>query len=391
MILFPVFQISFFTLFFCYIGYGGLIFIINTVRKLLVSRPGVVQEMEDPDVTLIIAAYNEATILRQKIKNCLDIDYPANKLRIIFVTDGTTDDSEQLVTGESSVTLLHQSERRGKLAAIIRAMKQVNDPIVVFSDANTMLNRECIRKIVSHYTDPHIGGVAGEKKIIRNAESSAIGEAEGLYWKYESFMKQQDADFNTVAGAAGELFSIRTHLFQPPAADIILDDFVISMKVCLQGYKIAYEPAAYASELPSASLKEEAKRKTRISAGAFQAMGYLREALNFFKFPLLSFQYFSRRILRWVFCPWMLIVLLLSNLVIVVQPFAPLYYYWFFIGQLLFYLMAIIGWILIRSGKRIGIFAVPYYFLFMNFCMIAGFIRFLQKKQTVLWEKAERM
>ncbi|MEO5563759.1 MAG: glycosyltransferase family 2 protein [Chitinophagaceae bacterium] len=346
--------------------------------------------MEWPPVTIIIAAYNEAPILPQKLENTLAIDYPSDKLHIVFVTDGSTDGSDKIIADYKGVKLSHQREREGKLAAITRVMRGVETPFVLFSDANTMLNKECVRKIMLHYNDPATGGVAGEKKIASSQERSAIGEAEGLYWQYESFMKKLDADFNTVVGAAGELFSIRTELFDPPGKNFLLDDFVISMKVCLKGYKINYEPGAFATEFPSASLHEEAKRKIRISAGAYQTIGYLKECLNFFKHPLLSFQYISRRLLRWVFCPLMLVLALVMNLLIVTDDTSHIFYSWFLYVQLFFYALAFIGWLQLLSGRSIGIVAVPFYFLFMNYCLVRGFIRFLKKDQSVLWEKSLR-
>jgi poly-beta-1,6-N-acetyl-D-glucosamine synthase len=337
---------------------------------------------------MIIAAYNEAPYLQQKLENTLSIDYPRELLQIIFVTDGSTDGSENVITGIKGVEVSHQGKREGKLAAINRIMRGVKNHYIVFSDANTMLNKECLKKMMMHYVDGKTGGVAGEKKIIR--DRSAIGEAEGLYWKYESFMKQQDASFHTVVGAAGELFSIRRDLFEPPDDGFILDDFVISMKICLKGYKIKYEPGAFATEFPSASLQEEAKRKIRISAGAYQSIGYLRDCLNFFKHPLLSFQFISRRLLRWVFCPPLLVLLFFTNLFIVVAHTAPLLYTSIFFVQVLFYLLAFIGWRQLRAGRSIGILAVPFYFVFMNYCLCRGFIRFVKKDQTVLWEKSLR-
>lgn len=387
------FWTSLFFLFFCYIGYGGLLYLLNVLKKLFINstvNPEPAEEEEWPPVTIIIAAYNEGLDLRQKLENTLAIDYPTDKLKIIFVTDGSTDGSEKIIDEHAGVTLLHEKERQGKLAAISRAMQQVQTPVVLFSDANAMLNRECIRKIVVHYKDAGIGGVAGEKKIISRQEPSVIGDAEGLYWKYESFMKKQDAGFYTVAGAAGELFSIRSNLFEVPGKDLILDDFIISMQVCLKGYKISYEPAAFATEYPSASLKEEMKRKIRISAGAYQSISYLKGALNFFKYPLLCFQYVSRRLLRWIFCPWMLIVLFIANCVIISGMNAPVFYSVFLFAQLFFYTMAVVGWWLLRKGDTIGVMAVPFYFLFMNYCLIRGFIRFMKGQQPVQWERSVR-
>lgn len=341
--------------------------------------------------TIIVTAYNEETILEQKIKNTLAIDYPADKLRIIIITDGSTDGSEKIVQQYPSVVLLHQAERRGKYAAIKRAMQQVKTPIVVFSDANTMLNAACLKRIAVHYKNEKVGGVAGEKKIIRDKNVSAVGEAEGLYWQYESFMKRLDASLNTVTGAAGELFSIRTSLFRELNDELILDDFVISMQICLQGYKIEYEPEAFATEQPSISLAEEEKRKVRISAGAYQSVGYLKECLNIFKHPLLSFQYISRRLLRWIFCPLLLLVLLVSNILIVADQSPASFYNWTFYAQVVFYLLAFLGWLFVRSGKKAGIFTIPFYFVFMNYCLVKGFTRFATGHQTVLWEKSLRV
>ncbi len=341
-------------------------------------------------VSLVVTAYNEREILEQKIKNVLEIDYPPGKLQVIFVTDGSADGSAELVRQHGSILLLHHPERKGKYAAIKRAMQSVKTPVVVFSDANTILNRECIRKIVSHYRDEKVGGVAGEKKILYHQPASAVGEAEGLYWQYESFMKGLDAGLYTVVGAAGELFSIRTALFPELDDDLILDDFVISMQVCLQGYKIEYEPGAFAAESPSASLAEEEKRKVRISAGAYQSIAYVKNSMNVFRHPLLAFQYISRRLLRWVFCPVMLVTLLLANIFIISRNDHSSFYDWAFYIQLGFYGMALAGGLLVRSGKRAGLFTIPFYFVFMNYCLVKGFVKFIKGKQTVLWEKSLR-
>jgi len=384
------FWISLILLFFCYIGYGILLYLFKGLKFLFVRSNKILTSGEKPLVTLIITAYNEEKILEQKILNTLAIKYPLEKLNIVFVTDGSTDNSMQLVEKYPDLFLMHQKERRGKFAAIKRAMQKIQTPIVVFSDANTMLNKECIEKIADHYLDPKVGGVAGEKKILLDQKVSAVGEAEGLYWEYESFMKKLDADFNTVVGAAGELFSIRTELFQELSDELILDDFVISMKVCLQGYKIAYEPGAFAIESPSISLREEEKRKVRISSGAYQSIGYLKSCLNIFKYPLLSFQYISRRLLRWIFCPVCLITLFVSNIIIVyLQPQLD-FYKWFLYAQSSFYFLALSGWIFIWSGRRMGWLAVPFYFSFMNYCLVKGLIKFLKGRQTVLWEKSLR-
>jgi hypothetical protein len=203
-------------------------------------------------------------------------------------------------------------------------------------------------------------------------------------------MKKLDASFHTVVGAAGELYSIRTKLFTPFDDQVILDDFLVSMQVCLQGYRISYEPGAFAVEFPSVSIHEEEKRKIRISAGAYQAIGYLKSCLNLLKYPLLGFQYISRRLLRWIFCPILLVILFITNLSIVYVHTASPVYAWLFGAQAGFYGLAFMGWLLIRKEQRAGLLSIPFYFVFMNYCLARGFVRYLQGKQTVLWDKSAR-
>lgn len=385
-----IFWISVVVLLYSYFGYGLIAFLLVQLKRIFIQKKRKLNEDELLPVTLIITAFNEEAILEQKIRNTLAINYPAEMLSVIFVIDGSTDDSGRIVKQYPIFSLLHQQDRQGKYAAIKRAMRQVQTPVVVFSDANTMLNSDCIRNIISHYQHPEVGAVAGEKRIIKEQHASAVGEAEGLYWQYESFLKRMDAGLYTVTGAAGELFSIRTSLFKELDDEIILDDFITSMRVCMHGYKITYEPNAFATEHPSASLAEEEKRKVRISAGAYQSVGYLAGCFNIFKQPMLAFQFISRRLLRWIFCPVLIIALLLTNIFIAINYSQHDFYSWTLCAQLFFYLIALTGWLLASAGKKTGLFTIPFYFVFMNYCLVKGFIKFIRGKQTVLWEKSLR-
>ncbi|MBC7867849.1 MAG: glycosyltransferase family 2 protein [Gloeobacteraceae cyanobacterium ES-bin-316] len=379
------------TIFYSYLGYGCILWaylkIIKAFKKPQDSKP---RTFFEPEISLVIAAYNEEDIIEEKIKNCLQLDYPAEKLQIIFVADGSTDSTTEIISRYSRVKLLYKPERKGKVAAINRAMSFVTTPFVVFCDANTILNEACIKEIVNHYSDEKIGAVAGEKKIISHTNSSdAASAGEGLYWKYESILKKLDAEFYTVVGAAGELFSVRTHLFDPVPEGILLDDFMISMKICIKGYRVMYEPKAFASETSSFSMKEEQKRKIRISAGGFQSVLQLKKLLNIFKYGKLSFQYISHRVLRWIVCPVMLPLLFTSSLF--------LYYYtnefWYLLLlclQLLFYMAATAGFIFASKNIKIKALYIPYYFVFMNAALYLGFVKFLNNQQSVLWEKAKR-
>ncbi len=343
----------------------------------------------EPEVTLVVAAYNEADFIEKKIENSLSLDYPRGKLHWIFITDGSNDKTPELIRRHSGIQLLHLPERKGKVAAMNRAIKFVKTPYVIFCDANTLLNAGAVKEIVKHYADPTVGGVAGEKKIISRESDKAAGAGEGIYWKYESLLKKMDSEFYSVVGAAGELFSVKTALFHEAAEDTIIEDFVQSLQICMEGYVIRYEPGAYAVETASASMIEEQKRKVRIAAGAFQAMGILRQLFNVFKYPVLSFQFISHRILRWTLCPLCLFIAFISNAALVYYGAGP-FYQVVLLLQIVFYAVAWTGWLMASRNLKIKVLYIPYYFMFMNLSVFLGFYRFVRKKQSALWEKAAR-
>jgi cellulose synthase/poly-beta-1,6-N-acetylglucosamine synthase-like glycosyltransferase len=390
-----IFWVSLGLVFYTHIGYGLLIWVLTRIKKLFVKNavPAILPTDELPAVTYIVAAYNEEAWISEKIENSLRLQYPSEKLLLWFVTDGSNDNTPAIVAEYASkmpdrIQLFHQPERRGKIAAVERVMEQVRTPVTVFSDANTKVNPEAIHNIVRHYHDEKVGAVAGEKRIHMDAAEEASAAGEGIYWKYESFLKQLDNEFYSTIGAAGELFSIRTELYRPVEPDTLIEDFVMTMRIAMGGYKIAYEPAAYAVENGSASVKEELKRKVRIAAGALQAIYRLRALLNPFKYGRLSFQYISHRMLRWTLAPLALPVILISNIVLAGSG-QPLYQV--LLGlQVAFYLLALAGWLLEKRKVRIKILFIPYYFLVMNYAMFAGAIRLLKGQQSVLWEKAAR-
>lgn len=383
-----IFWISLFIIFYNYMGYGLLLWVITSIRGLYRVENNDSLSYQNaallPEVTLVVAAYNEEAVIEEKIANCLALDYPEEKLTFLFITDGSSDSTPEIISRYPGIKLLHRDERNGKTAALNRAMEEVKTPITVFCDANTLLNRQAIKHIALHYTDPRVGGVAGEKRILSNQQIAGAGE--GLYWKYESFLKEMDARLYTVTGAAGELFSIRTALWEKVPEEVILDDFMISARINLRGYRIAYAPAAYAMELPSDSIKEEKKRKVRIAAGAFQSMILLKSLFNVFRYPVLFFQFFSHRFLRWTLTPLSLPLLLLSNIALVIMD-TGWFYTLIMCGQILFYLLAGIGAYVKRSPK---LSTACYYLVFMNAAVYLGFIRFVRGKQLVTWERAGR-
>jgi biofilm PGA synthesis N-glycosyltransferase PgaC len=384
---FYVFWVGLFTVFYTYLGYGVIIFLLSKIKRHA-KATHYQNENEWPEVTLIIAAYNEENFIKEKITNTLSLDYPANKLSVYVVTDGSNDSTPEIVKEYDAIQHFHQPERKGKIHAVNRIMKLVKTPIVIFCDANTYLNTESIKNITRHYRDEKVGGVAGEKRIFKKEEDNASGAGEGLYWKYESFLKKKDSEVYSVVGAAGELFSVRTALYEEPTENIIIEDFYISLKIAMRGYRFIYEPEATATETASASVSEEWKRKVRISAGGFQAMLKLLPLLNIFQYGILSFQYISHRVLRWTLAPLALPLILLSNIVLALtgSPF----YLLILMAQVFFYGLAGLGYLLQDKKVSIKGFFVPYYFSVMNLSVYAGLVRFLNGRQSAVWEKSKR-
>lgn len=386
-----VFWISLFIIFYTYIGYGLFVYFLVLIKRNFYkkSKPVVYDNKELPTCSLVIAAYNEEGVIQEKIENTLFLSYPPELLKIYFVTDGSTDNTVEIIKKYPQLNLLHSDERRGKIAAMDRAMSYLDSEIVVFTDANTFLNRDAIIAICQNYSDPSVGGVAGEKRVSFDDKADASSAGEGMYWKYESQLKKWDSELYSVVGTAGELFSIRRVLYQAVPPNTILDDFMISMQIAAEGYKIVYEPNAFAVETASANVQEELKRKIRIAAGGMQAVFKLKELLNPFKRPILSFQYISHRVLRWTVTPLLLLLVFVLNLYFAIFEERQLYAI-LFIFQVFFYSLAIVGLILERKNLKTKITFIPYYFCIMNYAVLAGMIRFFQNKQNVIWVKAKR-
>lgn len=384
------FWIFFFIIFYTFFGYGILLYMLVRIKRV-VKKPYLFSPLYDsPTVTVIVAAYNEEDLIEEKIKNCLDLNYPENKVQFIFITDGSSDRTPELVGKHPEIQLLHEDQRLGKMSAIKRAMPYVKGHVTVFTDANTFLNKDALIHLLKHYQNPQIGAVAGEKKIMVNQSADASSAGEGFYWKYESALKKWDYELYSNVGAAGELFSIRTELYQPVETDTIIDDHMIAMRIAEKGYIIAYEPEAYALETASADSSEELKRKIRIAAGGIQSVYRLKKAANPFINPVLTFQYFSHRVFRWVLTPWLMILLFFLNIVIVIRyPESGLYLLTLFL-QISFYLAALLGWFLESRKIRMKAAFIPFYFSMMNYAVIAGTFRYFKGAQSAAWEKSKR-
>ncbi|MEJ8842529.1 glycosyltransferase [Lacibacter sp. H375] len=366
-----------------YVGYPFLLYFFSFGRK---GRYGFSQG-DEPAVSIIIAAYNEEKVIGLKLQNTLALDYPSSKFQVIVAAYGSTDATSTIAASFERVLVLHEDERRGKAAAINKAIRQAAHPIVVLTDANTVLSTQTLKQLIAPFADEQTGAVAGEKNVI-SADGAAVS-GEGLYWQYESWLKKQETKFYTVVGAAGELFALRKELFVPVPEQTITDDFFISINVNFQHKKVQYAANAVSTETASASLTDEWKRKVRIAAGGIQSLSFLSKALNPFLYPLLAFQFFSHRVLRWVFCAPAFFFLFLSNVMLALNNAGEVFE-WLLVLQVLFYIFAFIGWQLARSSRSFFLFNIPFYIVFMHAAMLAGIVRYANGQQSVLWEKAER-
>ena len=387
------FWICAFLVFYTYLGYGMLLWLLVRLKRIVrgkAERKALpTDEAELPEVTFMICAYNEQDVVDMKMENTLQLDYPHDKLHIMWVTDGSTDQTNERLARYADVEVVFSPERRGKTAALNHGISMVRSEITMMTDANTIVNREAVREIVRCFQDPRVACVAGEKRVMARHEGQTAAEGEGLYWKYESALKRMDSELYSAMGAAGELNAIRTRFYEPMPETALLDDFVMSMRMVDQGYKIAYTSDAYAMEYGSADLTEESKRKRRIAAGGLQSVWWLRQMMNPFRRPVVAFQFVSHRVLRWSITPIALLALIPLNVALVMMKAGTIYTV-IWILQVLFYLAALASWLLEKQGRKNKLLYVPYYFLFMNLNVFRG-MKYLSTHSTSgAWEKAKR-
>lgn len=378
--------------FYTYIGYGILLYIIIRLKRLLKGTPlqaAMPTDDELPTMTLMICAYNEEDVVAEKMENTLALDYPKDKFRIMWVTDGSNDRTNELLRAYPEVDIVFSPERKGKTAALKHGLRELKTRYVTFTDANTMINTGALREIARLFSDPTVGCVSGEKRVAARKAGEMAAEGEGLYWRYESTLKRWDSELYSTMGAAGELYAIDPKLCREVPDEALLDDFMMSMYVVQGGKRIAYAPDAYAREYGSANIFEESKRKRRIAAGGLQSIWWLRSMLNPLKQPLVTFQYVSHRVLRWSVTPVAMVLLLLVNIALVAMG-AGTFYTVMLILQMLFYLMALAGWLMSRFNYKNKLLYTAYYFVFMNFNVFRGMAYLKSHGKSGAWEKAKR-
>lgn len=376
-----------------YAGYPLLLTILASVRPKPKTRQRI-----SPSITLLIAAYNEEHVIARKIENSLSLKYPKEKLQILVAADGSDDKTPEIVRSYASqgVQLSYIPPRSGKSAAISRAMSEAKGEIIAFSDANNFYPEEYLEEIIQPFADPKIGAVSGAKQIVQSDDG--LSASEGTYWKYESFIKEQETRLGCCTSVAGEVLAVRKHLFEPIPKEIINDDFYIAMRIIRSGNNIAYAPKARSFEHVSQSAQDERTRRTRIVAGRYQAMAMPGKFLPKGRL-LVVWQIISHKFMR-PLVPLAMIGAFFANLIAVILPnqsqslgilwLAPPVNWILFSLQLIFYFLAFVGG---RRDKtnRIGKFLYLFsYLVNSNLAALNGLVRFLRGSETSIWKRVSR-
>ena len=362
-----------------YVGYAALLLVLPKRRAAESAT-----DEYNPQVTLIIAAYNEEAFIGEKIENSLSIIDSHFDFKVVVVSDGSEDETNKIVGGfsDSRLTFIPLHKRGGKANALNRALEVVGGDYVVFTDANVFLESNAISKLLQRFADPNVGAVTGLVELEALESSEPLGE--GAYMKYERLIQQLESSFWSVAGVDGALFAARRSLVSTIPGDTVLDDFLIGTNVALDGKRIVYEPLARAVEQVPAKVAQEFRRKTRIAAGCFQYLARL-ELRSFFTSPMrFQFAFISHKVIRW-YVPFLLVGALFTNLFL----WDEVVYRFTLYGQLLLYALASVAHF-VHSLRTVSVFYVPYYFVAMNAAMFVGWVRHKRSAQTVTWRRVDR-
>jgi cellulose synthase/poly-beta-1,6-N-acetylglucosamine synthase-like glycosyltransferase len=335
---------------------------------------------------MLIAAHNEQDFISEKIKNCIGLDYPQDKLEIIIGSDASTDRTDEIIRehGHACVLLVPFSERRGKASVLNDLAGLARGEILIFSDANTIYRQDAILRLVPHFADQQVGGVCGQL-VLLNQNGYYEAEGERFYWNYENELKRLEGKIKTVLGANGAIYAIRRELFKSlPKDKVVMDDFLIPLSIVQRGYDIVYDPEAVVYEYAAPNLKSEFQRKVRIGAANFNGIREILPLLNPAR-GFVAFGLWSHKIIRW-FVPFFLLIAFVGNLFLLPR----LLYQITFAAQICFYALAALSWRFSTFGRRTSIFILPYYFVVTNLALLVGFFKFLTKSQKPAWAKVER-
>ncbi len=368
------------TIFYTYFGYALLIPLIGLFVKRPLDRGDIT-----PRVTFLITAYNEEKNIRKKLTEVLALDYPRQQLEVMVASDGSTDRTDEIVREfrDQGVVLKRVEGRVGKTATQNEAVKVATGDVIIFSDATTVYEKDAIRTLVRNYNDPEVGAVSGRYEYV-NPTGAPVGTGSILFWKYENFIKSMQTRIRTISGCCGCIYSVRTAAYVPLPGDII-SDLVEPLMVIRRGYRVVFEEEAVAYEETTEKSHEEFRMRIRVITRAMRGILFARGLLNPFRFPFVSFQLISHKVLRWLI-PFFLIGLLVANAFLLERQF----YVITFVIQVAFYLLALAGLAADRMGKKFKPAAVPLYFCIVNTASLIAFFKTLAGQKMVTWETVRK-
>lgn len=365
-----------------YFIYPGLV----SLAAVLFHRRSKREENHLPMISMVIPAHNEEAVLVEKIQNCLDLDYPAERIEFLFGSDGSDDGTNHILRSQAypRIRSFIYPQRRGKSAVLNALVPEAVGDIVVFSDANSMYEVDAVRRLVPHFSDPSIGGVCG-KLILSNPSGSPGGDGEGLYWRFENMIKEAEGSLHSLISANGAIFAIRKDLYKTlPTKTSVNDDFMITLQILSQGRRVVYEPEAVATERTSPDMESEFVRKIRISSLNFNGLPEMLQRMREMEiFPALAL--FSHKLLRWL-VPFLGLGLLISNICLLGQG---AFYSAFLVFQGIVYLGALLGFVGDRLFNRSGPFVPFYYLAMVNIAIIVGLWRSLTGSQLKTWDRVQ--
>lgn len=362
-----------------YVGYPLL---LATLARLF-ARPTTPKDNETftPSVTLLISAYNEREVIKTKIRNSLELDYPAEQLEVLVVSDCSDDGTDEIVRNfsEPRVQLVRQEQRLGKSAGLNVAVPRARGEFLVFSDANAMYEGRSIRHLVGHFADARVGYVVGNARYADKNSPSPPAEAEGLYWKLETWMKKQESLVDSVVGGDGAIYAIRRELYSPLKPTDI-NDFMNPLQIIDRGYRGIFEPLAVSYEDTAGSFDKEFRRKIRIVSRSLNALRRVPGVLNPLGNPWHWLFLVSHKLLRWL-APFFLMALFAASILMWNSAF----YQAAAVLQLCAYAIALVGWLVPASRSSWKPFSLAYYFCLVNVASFIGCIKCFRGDLSGTW------
>jgi cellulose synthase/poly-beta-1,6-N-acetylglucosamine synthase-like glycosyltransferase len=360
------------------------------IKIIACSKKQTYTEQNNPGVSIIIAAYNEEKVIRSRIENLELIANQSDNIEVFIGSDNSDDNTNAiLLEAEKKFRWLKVycfNERRGKAAILNDLVKHARNEILIFSDANTLFEKDAVNLLLQHFGDPLVGGVSGRLVLKEPKKGFNKSIEEKRYWEYETFIKKNEGKCGILIGANGGIFGVRKNVFSElPLKDAVTDDLYISLSVLQNGFRFNYENDAVAYEDVAKEIIHEYRRKIRFAATNFQTLKYFKSLL-FNRNFLLSYAFWSHKITRW-FLPHIYPLILILNLVLLEYGEA---YRVLLLLQAMFLVLAFAGYLVSRLKLRVGLITLPYFFLLTNFALFTGFIKYVRGKHTIIWNSTPR-